>query len=219
MSIGDWVVLVFGIINGLGGLYFPWRQNKIFERQNEIFATQAGLSQMPREPHGVSIRRFWPMFAMTALTLVTWSGVGYDLYDRHSNPDLPEFDVKSHVPFYAWGVNAAPRQCYVVIDGPELSRYKDAYRVAPACFYYDGSTDVLDISNLQVGATHDIPNGLLDMRINVSPIFAVGNVDRIRLLVLLIPLNVQISQFSTLRAARNLGVKIKGVGNVASGSR
>jgi len=79
MSISDLV----GILVGLATIYFLWQQNKIFKQQNEIFTAQAGMEKMPPEPASIRLKRYWPMFAMAALTILTWAAVGFDVYDRH----------------------------------------------------------------------------------------------------------------------------------------
>lgn len=83
MSIGDWT----NVVVGLTSLYFLWQQNQIFRRQNEIFAVQAGASKMPSESAKLRIWRYWPMLAMSVMTLGMWAAVAYDIYDRHSITD------------------------------------------------------------------------------------------------------------------------------------
>jgi hypothetical protein len=79
MSVNDWV----GIVVGFATIYFLWQQNKIFQRQNEIFAAQAGNPLHVENSRKARLGRYWPMLAMASLALLTWSAVGYDVYDRH----------------------------------------------------------------------------------------------------------------------------------------
>lgn len=88
MSIAD----VTGLAEGFLTVYFIWRQNEILKRanvllaqQNEIVAKQEGKRKM--EPSDVkpnsTIKRYWPMLAMTCLALLTWTGIGVAYYYRH----------------------------------------------------------------------------------------------------------------------------------------
>jgi hypothetical protein len=56
-----------------------WQQNRIFERQNEIFSAQAGLER-PEVPSVLSpsrIRELWPFVTWVAVALLTTSAVVY----------------------------------------------------------------------------------------------------------------------------------------------
>lgn len=73
MAVTDWVQTAPVI-------YFAWQQNRIFKRQNEIFATQGGQGAMPDATSRLlQLKRYWPTMVMVALMLST----GYDIYDRH----------------------------------------------------------------------------------------------------------------------------------------
>jgi hypothetical protein len=73
MVVTDWVQTVAVI-------YFAWQQNRIFKRQNEIFAAQAGQGAMPdKTSRLLQLKLYWPTMVMVALMLFT----GYDIYDRH----------------------------------------------------------------------------------------------------------------------------------------
>ncbi len=87
--------VVIGVAVGVGTLYLQWRQNKIFEQQNKIFAEQAGLSRAePTHPsQKARIDRYWPMMVMAAMTILIWLAVGYDLYDRHHDYPAPVVDA------------------------------------------------------------------------------------------------------------------------------
>jgi hypothetical protein len=67
--------------------YFGWQQNRIFQRQNEIFATQAGQPAMQTNTSQVLkiLERYWPTFIMLIAAALT----GYDIYDRHTHENAP----------------------------------------------------------------------------------------------------------------------------------
>ena len=81
MALTDWVQTVAVI-------YFAWQQNRIFQRQNEILANQAGDIPMPAKTSQARwidwIRRYWPTFIMVVLMVVT----AYDIYARHGAPPV-----------------------------------------------------------------------------------------------------------------------------------
>src|SRR5580658_208702 len=88
MSFADWRDLSVAV----GTLYFLWRQNRIFEHQNEIFSAQAtGASAMPaKDSPAIKLTTYWPMLATTALVVFLWSSIAYDWY------------VKNHFGGFLW---------------------------------------------------------------------------------------------------------------------
>jgi hypothetical protein len=75
MPLTDWVQTAATI-------YFAWQQNRIFKKQNEIFAIQSGGTVMQSDSSWVVfIKRYWPTLVLVGLIGLTI----YDIYDRHSN--------------------------------------------------------------------------------------------------------------------------------------
>lgn len=73
MALTDWVQT--GAV-----IYFAWQQNRIFSRQNEIFASQSKKTAVAAKPTRlVEFKRYWPTLAMVAVMLLT----AYDIYDRN----------------------------------------------------------------------------------------------------------------------------------------
>jgi len=90
MTVGDWV----GIIEALALIYLAWQQNQIFKKQNEIFATQAGIEMPIKEVRVQKLKLYWPMLAMALIMIFTWVAIALDYHDRHSY--LPvHFKMKS----------------------------------------------------------------------------------------------------------------------------
>lgn len=88
MAVGDWTVSDWTtLVAGIAGVYLLWKQNQIFERQNEIFARQAGQTAMRTETSQMPwIGRYWPTMIMVGLMALT----AYDIYDRHrKSPSIP----------------------------------------------------------------------------------------------------------------------------------
>ncbi len=81
MSASDWSTLLSNLLT----VYLLYRQNKIFERQNEIFAgnTESGAPQMPNTVPR-TLRRYWPMIVMALMVLLMWTATGYSYVDRNS---------------------------------------------------------------------------------------------------------------------------------------
>jgi hypothetical protein len=77
------------VLANLATVFLLWRQNKLFERQNEIFAIQAGLarpempSAAPRPPRPSWLKEYWPFVAWMFLALLTFGVFGYGYYQRH----------------------------------------------------------------------------------------------------------------------------------------
>jgi len=66
---------------GLVTLLLLWQQNRIFQRQNDIFAAQAGIAMPPKMAR---LERYWPMLAMAALAVAMWLAAAYDRMVTHS---------------------------------------------------------------------------------------------------------------------------------------
>jgi hypothetical protein len=79
MNVSDLTNLVVG----LALIYFGWQQNQIFKRQNEIFATQAGITMPPKKSKMALLLRYWPMLAMAALAVAMWLAAVYDRIGNH----------------------------------------------------------------------------------------------------------------------------------------
>ena len=81
MNVSDLTNLVVG----LALIYFGWQQNQIFKRQNEIFATQAGIEMPPpRKSRMAVVLQYWPLLAMVALAVAMWLAAAYDRMVTHS---------------------------------------------------------------------------------------------------------------------------------------
>ncbi|MGB7926584.1 MAG: hypothetical protein WCF61_00430 [Terriglobales bacterium] len=90
MTTLDFLYAIGGIIAFCVNAYLIYRGNTIFdhtnrlmERQNEILAHQEGIAVENPTPKIMNLKRYWPMGAMLLLTILTWTAVGYDIYDRH----------------------------------------------------------------------------------------------------------------------------------------
>lgn len=212
MSIGD----LTGIVVGLATIYFLWQQNQIFKQQNQIFAVQAGRHNMPPESAPHRLGRYWPMMAMALMTLGTWAAFGYGIYAR-SHQELSEFDAPQEAALSSYGV--LNNSCYMTVNGKALMSRHSGYKLAIGCFVYDGRQDILDAPNLQVSNLYDVKEGAIKMvsvwgdafNRHATEIHAAA----IWVALLNVPDGVAITQFTTLRAARALGVKIPDV--VATG--
>jgi hypothetical protein len=69
MNVSDLTNLVVG----LALIYFGWQQNQIFKRQNEIFATQAGIEMPPpKKSNMAAALQYWPLLAMGLLAVAMW---------------------------------------------------------------------------------------------------------------------------------------------------
>jgi hypothetical protein len=147
--------------------------------------------------------------------LFTWAAVGYDYYDRRSRDDIPEFDdPRARGLSAGYGPDAG--KCIVVANGDLLLAYQSKFFIAPSCFIANGTVAMLDTTEIQTGTPREINAGPITMSVVVTDEGLkqdIGNHVYINFVILLIPKDVQLTQFKTLRQARLLGVKIKMMGS------
>lgn len=190
-----------------------WQQNTILQRQNEIFAKQEGADVQPARTWP-KLRRYWPMLTMVLLVVLVWVPYVYTHYHPAKGPqqiDIPEFDGPTAELIGGWGQDTSA-SCYMSVNGKLLLSRQSEYKLAIACFAYDGKEDILDAPYLQVSNLYDIKDGTVVIRGSYQPYFidyskqihSVG----IEVALLNVPNGIQPSQFTTLRQARALGVKI-----------
>jgi hypothetical protein len=142
--------------------------------------------------------------------VITWFAIGYDYYDRH-HAILPEFDDGHEKPVLFDSGMKAPDFCQVAVNGNLLMPYKDKYNVAFACYLWDGTQDQLDLPNLLISEVHDIGTGDLPMRVEFTPQFDWRfnhSEGMVNYMLMLVPKDLKVTQFQTLRQARALGVKL-----------
>jgi hypothetical protein len=144
--------------------------------------------------------------AILAVGSILFCAVGWSRIDT----DLPEFD--SPQTDLALGWNAGNGGCSVIANGDKIWPYRNSYKVASGCLLYNGIGDILDAPNLQQGSLYDIRHGQITARAVWGASFpkymednhATGNF----CVLMLVPVGIETSQFSTLGQARKLGVKI-----------
>lgn len=77
MTIGDAAI-------GLAIVYFAYRQNEIFQKQNDIFAAQSGTTNMAVEKKSSTwVRRYWPTLVLILLVLLGWAPIGYKYVSKY----------------------------------------------------------------------------------------------------------------------------------------
>jgi hypothetical protein len=145
------------------------------------------------------------LFWAVTLNLFCLVGASYALYRSFMPPDLFEFDDPSHTLVVSYGLQK-DLSCEVTVDTTTIWRYHDKYKVAAACFVYDGLGPILDAKPFWVGAAYDIQrDAKLKMIAKPSGPAPLPGTNYV---VLLVPDGIDISQFHTLREARNLKVRI-----------
>jgi len=204
----DWIV-------GIATIYLLWQQNQIFKQQNIIFAKQGGVAMPPETDRTRWLKRYWPMFAMMILAAVNLGGIGYREYQKHRSFP-PEFDDPNNLPLMTGYGLDTPSSCFANLQSKILLAHRSDYKVAIGCFLWDGTVDRLDAPNVQVSNLYDIVDGETALRVTWGEVFnkyrqeqhAVG----IIVAVFIVPNGVSITQFTTLRQARALGVRIPSAG-------
>jgi hypothetical protein len=134
------------------------------------------------------------------------------VYDRAFPAEIPEFDAVQEQPTVTSYGADSPDSCFMTVYGDALRSRKDNYKLAVGCFVYDGQQDVLDSPYLQVSSLYDITPGELYLKASFSPEFAKYFKEKhaigIDIVLLNVPNGIQTSQFTTLRQARALGVRL-----------
>lgn len=209
MSLSDWA----NFLSSLSVIYFGWQQNQILKRQNEIVATQRRKTSKLVEAGGrsrfASVRSYWPTLVMVVLIGLT----AFDVYDRHHHSGLLEFDdPRQQEALKGW--KASADGCAGIVDGtnPAILSMAKEYKVAIACFAWDDTISPLDAPNLQISSPQDIEKRDLVFKCGFSPAFSqMIHTERpkwVEIVILFVPNEVQTTQFSTLRQARAMKVKI-----------
>ena len=156
-------------------------------------------------PHKIPKAPLW-----IGLLALTWASVGYYLYVLHDQL-IPEFDAPITQMLQGYGTDG-PNSCAMVVSGKVLLSLSKGYKLAVGCFIYDGSVYVLDAPGLQVGNLYDITADQTRLMAKWGDSFNRYRVEKgatgLNIALLIVPNGVQPSQFTTLRQARALGVKI-----------
>lgn len=148
-----------------------------------------------------------------ALIGATWLWCGVITYKRYMDGNIPEFDSKftdPYLPAAKYGLRS-PGICFIVANGKNLRRYA-SYKMAPACVLLSGAVDKFD-APIMVGSTHPVdPDSNTNMEVSLSQQYLQGmrsgSGNAFGFYILLIPQDVEISEFNTFKTARKLGVKI-----------
>jgi hypothetical protein len=217
MNTSEWLLVLIALVGAVVNYLQQREQNQIFREQNQIFANPAGKTVPREKPRFIWLKRYWP----TLVTLLLFVLIGYDIYDCHHSVEIPEWDEARAAPLVI-NYGGDPDGCFMTIDSKSLVAYARDYQLAIGCFFYGGTQDVLDAPNLQVSNLYDIKEGQILIRITYSQGYllyrqtqhaGLGNIA-----LLLIPKGIASDQFSTLRQARNLKVKIPAIQAGGSGT-
>lgn len=151
--------------------------------------------------------KYWPIGFVVLLAASSW--IPYIMRPD----DLPDFP-DPHPPIREYGVKVG--ECRVGVNGERFLKYAAHYKVACGCYFYDGSGDILDAPQLQTSAAYEINNSRITMRILWEPGFKQYVLaklpGKLNLVVFLMPIGVEPDQFSTLRQAKALGVRLISAG-------
>ncbi len=200
MDTAFWIQVGITILIGGIGIYYA--------REQVLLARSMNLGSIKKQKIGWA-RRNRPIFLIVGLAMSSW--IPYFIRPD----DLPEFpDPHPYVIGYSQSFGA--RWCRVVINGQRFLKFQSHYKVAGACYLYDGIGDLMDVAQLQVGKAHDIRDEQIDIMTPFGPGFS-GYLESKRAIglthvVLLIPKGIDPGDFSTLRQAKAMGVKIVSAG-------
>jgi hypothetical protein len=163
-----------------------------------------------------AVQKWWPLALMILLSVTAW--IPYWL-----TPD----DLYKQVQISSWGPDAPMgsvlnidqlQNLKVTADGSHASTStRNKYRVAAIAMHYDGTRDANDVEFLVKSNEYDIADGVISILIPISPRFRADygpplNWRGTGYALLLVPKEISMDKFSTLRQAQSLGVKILGTG-------
>lgn len=196
MDFAFWLQLAVTVFIGALGIYYQRRQVRLM--------TPAVTATV--KPNWWW--RYWPIALMLVLAGSSWIP-----YMTRPN-DLPEWPDEPNK--FILKFAHSPGQCEIAVNGERFWKYRDGFRLASGCFAYDGIGDVLDTPQLQTSKMYDIRKSPIEMRLEWGPGFA-GYLKQVHAVginhaLLLVPNGVDTGQFSTLRQARSMGVKIMSAG-------
>jgi hypothetical protein len=148
--------------------------------------------------------------ATLALLLVMLVSSGVSLFAGRE-PQLPEWP-DSHPFVQEYGQDPLSESSHLTANGDRFMYYAGEYKIASACYVYDGVGDLLYAPQLQVSKAYDIRNSPIRMLAQWGPTFR-GYLQTKKFVgmahvVLLVPMGVDPGQFTTLRQAQAMGVKI-----------
>ena len=106
-------------------------------------------------------------------------------------------------------------ELFVYVDGNELLRYSDSYKMVGIAFHNYGNEDPDNISDLQKSAEYYIHSGNQQLLIPVSKQFLeeVNRGDRMTTYALvLMPDDLSVNDITTLHHAKEIGAKVFGIG-------
>lgn len=204
--------------------YLLYQQNRILRTQNEI------MQERPNSPASGTPgwRRYWPMLVMGLLSAVTIAAVALDyFYVRRparaaaaAPADIPEFDDAQNDLYVQYGETTD--SCYMNVRGERYAARRSGYKLAVACFVWDGREDTLDAPYLQVSSLYDIRDGEEHLEAKYAQYFqpfrkGTHNEFKINIALLNVPNDAQPSQFKTLREARAVGVRIPTIRSTGGG--
>ena len=151
------------------------------------------------------------------MAILAFGSIVYAVFAWFNRPvDFPEFDAPQTTLVHEWSAsfpNAGSNgTCQMTIDGSRLWTYRSSHKLAIGCLVYDGVGDVLDAPYLEPSALYDIKNGQKFLVAKWSAGFfkhmqdvnGAGNT----VFLFLVPVGTTPGQFTTLRQARALGVRI-----------
>jgi hypothetical protein len=138
--------------------------------------------------------------------------IGALVFHNLTHDPIEEFDAPNKKLVIGWAEEGL--SCSMQIDQNFLQRFRQDYKLATACLIYDGTQDILDDPYMQVGGLYDIDENRSIKKLtagftpNFAQLYVQKNSVGVFVALLLVPKGIEPSQFSTLRQARALGVRI-----------
>jgi hypothetical protein len=98
-----------------------------------------------------------------------------------------------------------------IVDGDALYSFRDDYGVAAVAFHNPTEQDWKDITELVKSNIHDISHGEIAIGWVFPPEYVKAPIKGTQFVAILVPNKVRMDQFTSLRQAESMGVKIVGL--------
>jgi hypothetical protein len=104
-------------------------------------------------------------------------------------------------------------QSVIKVDGNAIVSYQSDFKVAGLVLHYSGKTDLKDVSELTKTGLYDIAPNEIIMIVDLNQTFLdemAHGISGTNYIAILVPNDVRLDQFATIRQAEAMGVKVIG---------
>jgi hypothetical protein len=131
-----------------------------------------------------------------------------------SGPIVEDNEENALEKFVGFAAHRGDGNCQLTANGNRFWPYREAYRIAFACFFWEGQSDPDDSTQVLISKAFDISRGNVQMLIQWNPSFeaafqsaASNNAPCINYTLLMVPNGIDVQKATTIREAKSMGAK------------